>query len=89
MLSRCQLDLLQTSRAYLKDIDGSIELAVNCIELEKQVKALKQQLRQSEDDVRRWKREYRNLSKSKMGKLQRGWWRTVGAMRGWFGEEGR
>jgi len=70
-----KIELLRTCEEYLNDITFELELYAAYIEKDREIRELKELLDSAIVQEQKWKRQYNDLANSKMGKLQRLWWR--------------
>ena len=77
MMIKYKLDMLDMCEAYLADITAEIEFYASYIAMERQVEELKNLLDNAVIHEQQWKRQYNDLANSKLGRLQRFWWRIT------------
>lgn len=72
---KLRMQLQNMSEQYINDIDIEMELIASYLELEEKVNQLKRFI---DDEVMKdlkYKKQYEDLANSKLGKIQRFWWR--------------
>ena len=70
-----KMRLINICEQYINDIDIEIELIASYIELEEKVKELKHTIDVEISQDLYYKKQYEDLANSKLGRIQRFWWR--------------
>lgn len=70
-----KIELLNLCEQYLTDVDVEMELIAAYIELDNKVNELKYIIDNELSQDLHYKKQYEDLANSKLGKLQRFWWR--------------
>lgn len=72
---KTKIEMLKLCEQYLSDVDIEMELIAAYIELDNKVNELKHIIDDEISQDLHYKKQYEDLANSKLGKLQRFWWR--------------
>lgn len=72
---KAKIEMLHLCEQYLSDIDIEMELIASYIALDNKVNELKSIIDNELSQDLHYKKQYEDLANSKLGKLQRFWWR--------------
>lgn len=72
-----KLTLLKIYESYLADIDSEMNSIAFYMEMKNEIERLKSLLEASMSEENKWKKQYDDLAKSKLGRIQRFWWRIT------------
>ena len=72
---KTKIEMLNLCEQYISDIDIEMELIASYIALENKVNELKSIIDNEISQDLHYKKQYEDLANSKLGKLQRFWWR--------------
>lgn len=72
---KAKIEMLHLCEQYLSDIDIEMELIASYIALDNKVNELKGIIDNELSQDLHYKKQYEDLANSKLGKLQRFWWR--------------
>ena len=74
---KTKMEKIRLSEEYINDIDIEMELIASYLELEEKVKELKRIIDDELNQNLRYKKQYEDLANSKLGRIQRFWWRIT------------
>lgn len=72
---KTKMEMLRLCEQYISDIDIEMELIASYIELDNKVEELKHIIDDEISQDLYYKSQYEDLANSKLGKIQRFWWR--------------